>query len=65
VSGVKRDGSDRHWAGSGKIKIDANVVDEYLAIVGQEQLDASQFEVCRDIVDTDIERFSEIENRPQ
>ena len=61
---MKRDGSDRHWASSGKIKIDADVVHEYLAIVGQEQLlDASQFEVCRDIVDTDIERVSEIEDR--
>jgi hypothetical protein len=59
---VKKDGSDRHWAGSGKIKIAADVVDEYLAIVGQEQLDPSRFEVRRDIVDTDIGRFREIEN---
>ena len=27
LSGVKKDGTDRHWAGTGKIKIDAAVVD--------------------------------------
>lgn len=63
VSGVKKDGSDRHWSGSGKIKIDDRVVDEYLAIVGQKQLDTSRFEICTDIVDTDVERFHQIENK--
>ena len=31
VSGVKRDGSDRHWAGSGPVHIDDDVRAEYLA----------------------------------
>ena len=31
VSGVKRDGSDRHWAGSGRVHIDDDVRAEYLA----------------------------------
>ena len=63
VSGVTKDGSDRHWAGSGKIKIEADAVSEYLAIVGAAQLDASRFEVCTDFVETDIKRFHEIEKR--
>ena len=63
VSGVKKDGADRHWAGSGKIKIDARVVEEYLGIVERDQLDILRFEVCADIVDTDIEQFHEIENK--
>jgi hypothetical protein len=29
VSGPKRNGQDRHWAGSGRVSIDADVVDEY------------------------------------
>ena len=29
VSGPKKNGGDRHWAGSGKVQIDADVVDEY------------------------------------
>lgn len=33
VSGVKKNGADRHWAGSGKIMIDRNSIDEYLTLV--------------------------------
>lgn len=29
ISGVKKNGRDRHWAGVGKIMIDRNVVDIY------------------------------------
>ncbi|MEM7312414.1 MAG: 1-deoxy-D-xylulose-5-phosphate synthase [Planctomycetota bacterium] len=29
VSGPKRNGRDRHWAGGGPVRIDQNVVDEY------------------------------------
>ena len=28
VSGVKKDGTDRHWAGSGPVEIDPEVLDE-------------------------------------
>lgn len=30
VSGPKKNGQDRHWAGGGPVRIDADVVDEYL-----------------------------------
>ena len=63
VSGLKKDGTDRHWAGSGKIMIDARAVDEYLRLIGKDKLDTSRFEVTMDIVDTDIQRFHEKENR--
>jgi hypothetical protein len=33
VSGVKKDGTDRHWAGTGPVEIDADVLDEYLEMV--------------------------------
>ena len=33
ISGVKRDGSDRHWAGSGEVELDDDVRDEYLAFL--------------------------------
>lgn len=32
ISGVKKNGEDRHWAGGGNIEIDRGVVDEYLAL---------------------------------
>jgi hypothetical protein len=33
VSGIKKDGTDRHWAGSGPVEIDPDVLDEYLEMV--------------------------------
>ena len=30
ISGPKKNGEDRHWAGSGKVEIDEDVRDEYL-----------------------------------
>lgn len=29
ISGPKRNGQDRHWSGSGPVKVDADVSDEY------------------------------------
>ena len=43
ISGVKKDGTDRHWDGSGKIIMDTKVVDEYLELVGKTELDTSKF----------------------
>ncbi|GGG06713.1 hypothetical protein GCM10011344_03960 [Dokdonia pacifica] len=63
VSGVKKDGTDRHWAGGGKIMIDRNVVDLYLDHVNFNVLDKKQFEIV-DILPTDKQRFSKIENQP-
>ena len=64
VSGVKRDGSDRHWAGSGKILVEAAAVEEYLATVGRAELDQSRFAVTHDIRDTDPRAFVALENKP-
>jgi hypothetical protein len=35
VSGPKRKGQDRHWAGGGKVWIDPDVADEYLQTIRQ------------------------------
>ncbi len=45
ISGVKKDGSDRHWAGSGKIKIDKAVISKYLAIGKKDELPKNKFEI--------------------
>lgn len=45
ISGVKKDGADRHWAGSGKIKIDKAVISEYLAIIKKDELPKNKFEI--------------------
>ena len=62
ISGVKKDGSDRHWAGHGKIIIDSKVVDEYLAIVKADHLDKTQF-IVQDIDDVfPVERIFNLLN---
>jgi hypothetical protein len=62
VSGVKKDGSDRHWAGSGKVAIEASAVREYLQLIGAEELDESRLQVIEDLPETDPARFHALEN---
>jgi hypothetical protein len=64
VSGVKKNGQDRHWAGSGKVLIEAEAVSEYLDAVKAKTLDTSRCEITNSIVQTDIERFSRLANSP-
>ncbi|MCZ2392014.1 MAG: hypothetical protein LC113_13180 [Acidobacteria bacterium] len=63
VSGIKKDGADRHWAGSGKVAIEESAVSEYLASTGRSELDLSRLEVIRDLLETDIRRFVDLENK--
>lgn len=64
VSGVKKNGEDRHWAGSGKILVEAEAISEYLKTIGAEKLDESRCEVTNTIRQTDIERLSRLANSP-
>ena len=63
ISGVKKKGEDRHWAGNGKILIDKKAIDEYLKIARDEKLDKSRFEIAEINETRDKEDFVEIENR--
>jgi hypothetical protein len=62
VSGIKKDGLDRHWAGSGKVAIEAGVVEEYLRVTGSAELDLTRFEVIKDLKPTDPAMFYDQEN---
>jgi hypothetical protein len=62
VSGVKKNCKDRHWAGSGKIRIEAAAVGEYLKAIGRTSLDPSLHEVIHTIVPTDIRKFDRLAN---
>ncbi len=62
VSGIKKNGTDRHWTGGGKIMIDRNVVGLYLSLVDFDVLDKNRFELT-DIIATDKQKFSEMENQ--
>lgn len=61
VSGVKKNGQDRHWAGGGKIMLDKKSVSEYLKLVDFTVLDENHFEFI-DFDKTDKVRFNELEN---
>ena len=62
VSGIKKNGEDRHWAGSGKVLIEAAAVTEYLKKINAQNLDTSRCEVTNSIRETDIKRLSALAN---
>jgi hypothetical protein len=62
VSGVKKNGEDRHWAGSGRVLVEAAAVSEYLQIIKAGKLDSSRCEVTNSIQQTDIKRLSQLAN---
>lgn len=43
ISGVKKDRTDRHWIGSGKVGVDRAIVADYLALVGLSELPKSRY----------------------
>jgi len=61
ISGVKKNGQDRHWAGGGKVMIDRAIIQEYLKLVDFDFIDDNHFELV-DIIPTDKQKFKEIEN---
>jgi hypothetical protein len=62
ISSVKKNGSDRHSAGSGKVSIEFGVIEEYLAAMGVSELDRSRFEIIPDLKPTDPSVFYDLEN---
>jgi hypothetical protein len=63
ISGVKKNGQDRHWAGSGKIHIDKSAIDDYLKIIGETSLPKNKF-ILLDLNNVPNKELSkEIENR--
>ena len=62
VSGVKKDGTDRHWAGSGAVAIEEGAVDEYLRLTGARALDRSKFRIIDDLDRPDSSKLHELEN---
>ncbi|MDB5804062.1 MAG: hypothetical protein JWN73_1384 [Betaproteobacteria bacterium] len=61
VSGVKKNGADRHWAGGGKVSIERGAVDEYLRLIGASQLDHTLV-IVDDAPAPDLNRFHALAN---
>ncbi|WP_300663685.1 hypothetical protein [Fluviicola sp.] len=62
ISGVKKDMSDRHRFGSGKVMVEERIVAEYLKIIKKETLDKSRFEIVSVNQEIPIERIRQLEN---
>jgi hypothetical protein len=60
VSGVKKNGSDRHYGG-GRIMVDRKSIQDYLSLVDFAEIDERKFDII-DFAPTDKKRFKEIEN---
>lgn len=61
VSGVKKNGQDRHQFGCGKIMIDKNSIEEYIKLVDFNRIDEKHFTII-EFTKTDKNRLSQIEN---
>ncbi len=62
ISGIKKNGTDRHLARGGKIMIDRKVVELYLSLVNFNVLDKKRFELVN-ILPTDKQKFTMLENQ--
>jgi hypothetical protein len=45
ISGVKKNGNDRHKFGKGIIEIDKSILEEYLEIIGEKELQKNKFKI--------------------
>lgn len=63
ISGIKKNRTDRHWAGSGKIMIDEDIVEEYLNFINCSDLDKSKYIIVSIEKTFDKTRFDKIENQ--
>jgi len=62
ISKVKTNGEDRHEFGKGIIKIDKNIVEEYLQLIKQDLLEKSKFQVVELDNIPAKEKVNQIEN---
>ena len=62
VSGIKKRGTNRHWAGSGKISVEKNAVQELLLLLQVSELDNRVYEVCESFPVLNIQELHEVEN---
>ena len=64
ISGVKKNGMDRHWAGSGygRIQLARDAVEEYLSITGASEIDSRQLEVVEIPLSYSVERIQALLN---
>jgi hypothetical protein len=62
ISGVKKDMSDRHQFGGGKILVEKRILSEYLQTIGRTELPKSGYLLTKVETEKPIERINELEN---
>jgi hypothetical protein len=62
ISGTKKDMSDRHKFGGGKILVEKRILNEYLLTIGKSELPKTNFALTEVNIEIPIERINEIEN---
>lgn len=62
ISGVKKDMSDRHKFGGGKIYVEKRILSEYLQTIGKTELPKADYVLTEVETEKPIERINELEN---
>jgi hypothetical protein len=62
ISGVKKDMSDRHKFGGGKVLVEKRILSDYLKIIRKSELPKSDYELIEVETKKPIERINELEN---
>ncbi len=62
ISGVKKDLSDRHKFGGGKIFVEKRILNDYLKIIDKTELPKTDFELTEVETEKPVERINELEN---
>jgi hypothetical protein len=63
ISGIKREGGDRHWAGGGIISVDQEALQDFLATRDLEELDLKQYKLFKSNKGNIKERIQMLENQ--
>jgi hypothetical protein len=63
ISGVKKNQSDRHIYGNGKIYVERRVLSDYLKIINQAQLNSKKYEIVEVDEVVPISKIHEMENQ--
>ena len=59
ISGLKKSGSNRHWAGNGKIQLDRTLEHEYLRITNQAKIDKCKISLVDIPEEYPVERINQ------
>ncbi|MEM6345037.1 MAG: hypothetical protein AAF927_14190 [Bacteroidota bacterium] len=62
ISGVKKNMTDRHWAGGGKIQVERRILKEYLQLLDLAELPRGQFELVDVKIEKAAPRIYDLEN---